>query len=84
MSATQKQMSFLKVKLQCLIELNVKAAFLPRGCFFILNQKVRDIIMKKSFIKKKSLYNLKQNIKPYMKCCPVKRAAFHRIGNRKQ
>lgn len=40
--------------------------------------------MKKNFIKKKSLYYLKQNIKPYMKCCPVKRAAFHRIGNRKQ
>jgi hypothetical protein len=28
--------------------------------------------------------SLKHNIKPYMKRCPVKRMAFHRIGSRKQ
>ncbi len=40
--------------------------------------------MKNSFNKKKSLYNLKQAIKPCMKCYPIKKTAFHRIGNRKQ
>lgn len=28
--------------------------------------------------------SLQQNMKPYMKRCPVKRMAFHRIGGRKQ
>ncbi len=55
-----------------------------KDCFLYLTSKSEEIIMKKNFNKKKSIYNLKQAIKPYMRCCPVKRTAFHRIGNRKQ
>jgi len=40
--------------------------------------------MKKKTQNKQNPFYPKQNMKPNLKRCPVKRAAFHRIGSRKQ